>query len=346
MRHILLTHTGGGLGDLLLSTPIAAALKRRFPDAGITCWAHPAHAPVLEGNGSVDRVWTADPSGPWRTLLRELQDARYDLAVMPWTNTRQAWLVALAEIPRRVGPGSRMQYGFLFTDRVADLAAHGDTNTHFVDLQLAFARALDCDTSGLVPAITLSPSERRVAAELLAREGIRVDEPFCVLHVGRGMDIRNRPWPTARFSEIGRRLHGELGLRVVLTGTSIERDMIQGTAAAIGEGAVSLAGRTSLRQACAVMAHARLCVSLDTGPMHVAAALGVPVVALFPMACYPPSRWHPYGVPHRVVRAGSWQCPRACVKETCPDFQCHEAIDTGAAVRAARELLAATEGRG
>ena len=76
------------------------------------------------------------------------------------------------------------------------------------------------------------------------------------------------------------------------------------------------------------------------GLMHLAAAVGVPVVGLFPMACSLPARWHPYGVPYRVVRTGVWQCPRACVKETCPDFQCHDAIEAAEVLRAARELQA------
>jgi heptosyltransferase II len=340
---ILCTHTGGGMGDLLLATPVLAALKRRFPASAITCWAHPAHAPILVGNPSVDRIWTADPDGPWRTLLAELRSARYDLAVLPWTNTRQAWLTALADIPRRVGPSSRMQYGFLFTDRVWDRTSLGDVTAHVVQLQLDFAAALDCDTSGLAPSITLTPAEKAAAEALLEGHGLLHGEPYCVLHAGRGLDLRGRGWPAGAFGAIGRRLHAAFGLRIVLTGTAGEAAMVGGVATSIGPAAIGLAGRTDLRQACANIAHARLCVSLDTGPMHVAAALGVPVVALFPMACYPPTRWHPYGVPHRVVRTGAWRCDRRCVKETCPDFRCHDAIDVDAVVRAAGELLARQE---
>ncbi|MEW5981252.1 MAG: glycosyltransferase family 9 protein [Acidobacteriota bacterium] len=338
MRRILVTHTGGGLGDVLLCTPIAAALRRRFPGGDITWWVSPAHAPLLQGSPCVHRVWTASPEGRWRDLYSQVRAASYDAVVMPWTNTRQAWLMALADVPRRVGPGGRMQYEFLFTDRVHDGAALGDTRTHFVEMQLEFARALGCDISGLAPHVTVSPVEHADAAALLERHGVQAGEAYLVLHVGRGMDIRSRIWPTERFAEIGRHLRRDLACRIVLTGTAGEREMVARVAADIGDGAVNLAGRTSLRQVCAVIARARLCVSLDTGPAHLAAALGVPVVALFPMACYPPDRWHPYGVTYRVVRTGAWQCPRHCAKETCPDFQCHNAIDVRAAVLAAREL--------
>ncbi len=338
-RRFLVTHTGGGLGDLLLSTPVAAALKRRDPGAQVDYWANPRLAPVLEGNPCIDRVWTHDPAGPLRELLAWLRRSAYDVALMPWTTTRQAWLIALADIERRVGPGNRLYYSHLFTDRIPDHAAHGDTRTHMVQLCLEYAEAIECDTRDLSPAIHLSAADRDDADRLLRDRGVGSTDRLCLLHASRGMARAGRTWPIASFVEAGRRLQAELSLRLLVVGTLDECDVAGRLRSGLGADAVDLAGRTTLRQACAVIARCALAVSLDTGPMHLAAAVGVPVVAMFPMACYPTGRWHPYGVPFRIVGTGSWRCSRHCVKELCPSFVCHDAVDPGAVVRAARELL-------
>lgn len=336
---ILITHTGGGLGDLLLSTPIASALHRRFPGAVIDYWAGSACAPILENHPSIARVWTTDDASPWRQLHGWLRDGRYDVAILPWTTTRQAWLIAAAEIERRVGPANRIKYSHLFTDRIEDHWAHDDDTMHVVEMYLEYAAALGCETDGLVPRIHLSAEEEEEARELLVAAGCRPDERLCLVHVARGMDTSARRWPIDRFAEAGRRIASDAGCRLVTIGTSGERELAERLCSQAGNGAINLAGRTTLRQACAVIAHCALVVTLDTGPMHIAAALGVPVVAIFPMACYPIWRWKPVGAPARVVTTKDWQCPRRCVKETCPDFECHNHVDPEAVVVAAQWLL-------
>jgi ADP-heptose:LPS heptosyltransferase len=108
----------------------------------------------------------------------------------------------------------------------------------------------------------------------------------------------------------------------------------------VGAGALDLAGRTpDLRLLCGVIDRAALVVGIDSGPLHVAATLGAPVVAIFPLKNDCPARWRFFGPVARVVGTADWTCPLRCVKETCGHFACLSHLDVAAALSAARDRL-------
>jgi ADP-heptose:LPS heptosyltransferase len=109
----------------------------------------------------------------------------------------------------------------------------------------------------------------------------------------------------------------------------------------IGDGVVNLAGETDLRMLTAVIAEMDVVVCPDSGPSHIAAALGVPAVSIFAMKCDLPDRWRPYEDAHRVVRVRDFACAKKrCVREECDYYECLNAIDAGEVVRAVGELTA------
>lgn len=336
----LLVHTGGGLGDLLTTSPIADALKARVPGLRVTVWALASHAPVLERHPAIDELWTAPSSAPFAALLREMRRRAFDLAVFTWARDRQVWLSRLAGIPIRVGPARRLAYGFLFTHRVKVRTEFGDRHSHWVDVQLDYARALGWSGALLPPRICLADEERRRARAWLGARGIGPDDVLCALHIGKGLRIDRVGWPLDRFIELGRGLAARHGAICLVTGAAHERPLADRVAAAIGGRAMSVAGETpDLRLFCGVLDACALFTGIDSGPMHVAAALGVPVVAAFPLASDIPARWHPFGVPHQVFGVSDWTCARTCVKERCPDFECLAHLDVTAALDGAAALL-------
>ncbi len=341
-RRILVAHTGGGLGDLLVSSPVAEALVQLYPGVSVTVWADERFAPILRGHPSIAQVWTAALDRPFRDLLRTIREAHYDLAVFPWALGRQAWLAALARIPRRVGAARRTAYSFLFTDRVVVRTERGDVTSHWADVQLDYVRALGWRGATIEPRIRLTAEEAIAARADLAARGVASSETLCVLHIGKGLPVDGIRWPIGRFVDIGRRLVSEHGLRVLLTGRSRERGLTAEVARAIGAGALDMAGTTpDVRHLCSVIAQSALFVGIDSGPMHLAAALGVPTVGIFPLRSDCPPRWRPRARRSAVVRTGDWQCPLTCVKEACRDFVCLSHIDVEEAVRAASGLLSA-----
>jgi ADP-heptose:LPS heptosyltransferase len=226
----------------------------------------------------------------------------------------------------------------MFTRRLDIESARGDTMRHWVEIQLGYARALGCRTDGLGPHLAVSEAERRSAGEWLASRGVDPGRPACCLHVGKGLPLTFDRWPLAGFVRVGRGLV-ESGFQVVLTGSAAERPIVDRVARDIGPGATCIAGDTDVRALAAILARMAVVVGPDAGPGHIAAALGVPVVAIFAVKSDLVARWRPWSVRSRVVTTAPWVCPKRCIKEQCQRFDCMEAFDAGAVVRAARELV-------
>jgi ADP-heptose:LPS heptosyltransferase len=145
VRRALIVHTGGGLGDLITTSPLADALKEQFPGVHVTVWTLPRHARILDRHPGVDRVWVEAATAPLGALFRDLRASRYDAVIFTWARDRQVWLAWLAGIPIRVGPARRLAYGFLFTHRVRVRSEFGDQRSHWVDVQLDYAVGVQKD---------------------------------------------------------------------------------------------------------------------------------------------------------------------------------------------------------
>jgi len=350
IQRILFVHTAGGLGDLLLSSPVAEALRELYPGCHVTGWIKPAYLPLLSGNPSFDALM-GEPGGTEHaadcigrpggliTRARALRAEQYDLAVTTWSRWDLAWAVTLAGIPVRVGQGGRALYSFLFTHKVDVRSTHGDASTHWVDCQLDYARALGWRGTAPSPRVVLTAAERAVGREVLLSNGVAPGARVCGLHVGKGLRLTPERWPVQKFAAIGNLVSRRLGCTVVLTGDATEMGLVRRVEQEMCCAPVNLAGKTGLRELAGVISAMDLMICPDSGPMHIAAALGVPVVAIFALASDFPDRWRPYGVRHRVVRTRHFACPRRCIKESCPRFECLLHIDEEDVLDAAEELL-------
>jgi lipopolysaccharide heptosyltransferase II len=312
----------------LLVTPLIRALRARF--GAVTALVKPAHRDVLAGNPDVASVW-ADDASFVRSVAR-VRAARFDAAVVTWATTRAALVPYLARVPIRVGQ-TRRSYSGLFTHRVARRSDVGDRTTHWTQIMLDLARAIGCDTADATPTFAVSEDARTAAARLLAAHGVAA--PYVVLHPTRGIAAARDRWPIEPFAALARDLAATSGARVVVSGDANDRAIAAAIAA--GGAAVSLAGETSIASFAALAASARAVIAMDSGPMHLAAAVGAPTVGIFALQSDEPDRWAPLGRATAVVRA-TYPCPPDHRKETCPNYACIDALDR-ARVLAALETL-------
>jgi len=321
------------LGDLLTITPALQALKAAHPDATLDLLAMPDSARILEGAPYIDNIVKFDKFevdngrdlvSPRRLVsalrsLVSLRLAHYDaFAIFHHPTTRMgAWeraLLALAVNARATsGLDSALPYARVFTlmltHRSPDL---GFGAMHEADYWLAVAAGLGADAhGGWRTHIALNDAHRQAAARLLEQEGLfGGDGPLVAVHSGSGGFSPARRWPPIRFAGVARQLIAQHGARIVILGGPDETEMAAGLAKMIdktvgtGKTVRSLAGRTTLHETAAVIERCRLFLGNDSGPMHMAVAVGTPVVAVFG-----PSNkeaWGPYsppGVPnpHMVV---------------------------------------------
>jgi heptosyltransferase-3 len=327
----LLYCAGGGLGDSLLATVVARALRCRY--AAVDALTLPAHAEALAHVPDLDGV-LVDDGGDEAKLAAQLHDRRYDAAIVTWATARTARVPQLAGIPLRSGQARRL-YSWRFTSRVHVRSEHGDVTSHWTQILLDYARALGCDTDDPRPRFVATGVDCEDAAALL-RE-IAAPRDVAIVHATNAIAPQRGIWPVEGWIDLVRALASEFECTVLLTGTQADREITGPIAAA--SGAIDLAGRTTIGSFAALAARARLFAGITTGSMHVAAATGVPTVGIFPFQSDVPERWAPQGARTAVVRA-SYPCRAGERKETCPDYACIAHLDVARILAAARSLLA------
>ena len=326
----LVVCTGGGIGDVLLATPLVAALRSRYPE--VVALTTPLGREVLTHDPALCEVWTDAVDFPAQAA--RIAAGGFDAAVVTWASLRAAALPYVGRVPVRVGQSRRL-YSGLFTQRVDVRSERGDRTTHWTQILLDFGRALDCDTADATPQFVVDDGERLRAAELLVENGIA--EPYIILHPTRGIAAVRQRWPAERLGELGRALGTACGCTLVVSGTRDDAAIAERVAERAR--GVSLAGRTSLGVLGALSARARAVVAMDSGVMHVAAAVGAPTLGIFALQSDEPDRWRPLGPRTAIVRA-TYPCPPKHRKETCPDFACIAHLDIQRVVATLDGLLA------
>ncbi|TAM75214.1 glycosyltransferase family 9 protein [bacterium] len=331
LERALVICAGGGAGDVLLSTPVARALRAAGVRDVIALTA-PRHRGVLHGNPELSDVWLDDAD--ILAMVRRLRAARFDVAIVTWATQRYALLPLLAGIPLRVGQ-ARRTYSLLFNRRVTVRSELGDHGSHWTQILLDYARAAGCPDVDPTPSFRVDEATRATMRARFAALGIGNDG-YIVLHPTRGLDLGERPWAIATLAALATRLRERFSLPVLVSGTKADRAIAEEVAH--GGGARSLAGETTFGELAALLEGARLCVAVDSGPMHLAACLGTPTVGIFALQTDEPRRWAPLG-PRTAVVEPVYPCPAWHRKENCPDFACLRELDPERVIAACEALL-------
>ena len=305
-----------GIGDEILSLPVATALRRAMPGARLSFLSSAYAAPVLAHHPDLDEVLTVtgqETFGELVRLFRNNVDAT--LFLKPFRRlVTAAWL---ARVPLRVGTGYRW-YSFLLNRRVYE--HRSDFSRHESAYNLGLLRGLGLSPGEVTPpCLEVTAEEQEWARAFLGGSSrLRV-----VVHPG---GFSSRLWKPVHFRDLVFRLAGQ-GREVILTGTAAERDKFRADAG-ISQwpiGVRDLMGMVTVRQLMAVIAESHVVVSLSTGPMHLAAALGIPTVSLFdPRRQQSPTRWEPLGT-GVVLKPDVPTCEK-CIYEACPYWDCLDRI--------------------
>jgi len=334
------------LGDVLMTTPAVRAVKRSRPGRRVTLLTSPAGAAAAELVPDVDDVIVYD--APWmkatarradgrpdRAMIECLRDGRFDAAVVFTVYSQNplpaAMLCFLADIPLRLAHCRENPYQLL-TDWVPD-PEPAPVTRHEVRRQLDLVAAVGCHTADERMAVRVPPEAEERADEILAGLGLASDDRWAVMHVGASAPSRR--YPPESFAAAARGLTAE-GVRLVFTGSAAEEELIEQVRAGVDEYSESLAGELNLAELAALLKRAPLLISNNTGPVHVASAVGTPVVDLYALTN---PQHTPWGVPCRVL---SHDVPcRNCFKSICPEGHndCLRKVPPADVVRAALELL-------
>ena len=293
------------LGDVVMALPALSALRRSFPDARITWLIRPEFAPLIEGHPHLDDIilfdrrrlgkawWHPGALGDLVALVRDLRRRRFDAVFDAQGLFRSAALARLSGCRRRFGPIWRREFAHRFyTDAVP---RHLDW-VHVIDYYAKILEAMGASDRAVEFVLPEKPTAAETVRSLLVRRGVDA-EHYAVLIPGSAQ--LSKCWPPERFATLAERLVSEHDLSVVVTGSRAEGEMIEQIRNCAQCSIASLAGATSLPELVEVLRHARIVVSNDTGPGHIAAALGRPLVMMFSWSN--PLRVGPYHCPECLV---------------------------------------------
>jgi len=326
--------TDDKLGETLLATPVFRALKETNKELFVEAWLNPRWAYVVEASCWVDSLRKV-PYRP-RTLecvklARRLRRDRPDVALILRPDARRhAWIAKIARIPCRVGAVQQRRSLHKLLTHVVSFRPEW----HQVERNLAIA---ECFVGHSLPRFPL-----HFAPSVLATppSGVRSlpEGGYAVLHLGTG-GVQPR-WLPSRFAEVANWLAQAQRLTPVLTGAPSEVDFAETCLQGIKKGAVNLVGKVTIAELAEVLKRAKLLISVDTGVVHLAAAVGTPCVSLHFRLDYPPHQWYAWQVPNEVVVPSEY-C-RRCTPARCGDSAsaCVSSVQAEAVIEATERLLA------
>ncbi len=342
-RRVLLVKPSA-LGDVVHTLPVVATLHARYPQLTLDWLVEEEAAPLVQGHPAIAetvvsrrRQWlkTLRSGGAMSALsamtsfARALRARRYDAVLDLQGLLKSAAYVVAAGAPLRVGlADAREGAGLVYTHRVPV----PPQPVHAVERYLALAAAVDATTA--IRDFTIPVAEADRAAADAQMVGLR--RPLAVLHPATRWPTKL--WPVDRWAALAATLTNE-GWGVLVTGSPADVPLTATISGQVGAQCRSVAGKLTLKELAAVLGLADIMVTVDSGPMHMGAAVGTPVVALFGPT--DPARTGPLGV-HRIVRAPLPCVP--CLSRTCQiedTHACMRALDIDVVLAAVRELTSA-----
>jgi lipopolysaccharide heptosyltransferase I len=305
------------LGDIVHSLPVLTALRQRFAGAHIAWVVNRLYEPLLRDHPHLDAVIPFErafrnplaAAAKFAGLLHRLRQARFDLSIDLQGLLRTGVMCRATGARARLGLQSAREGARWFYTHVADDI---DGVDHAVDRYWRAAEMLGAGAGDKRFVLPLDPACRAWARTLLA------EHPRPWLAVGVGARWLTKRWPPQHFAALTQHALDAFGGSAIFVGAPDEAALAEQTATQLRGRSLNLAGRTSLPQLAALLAEIDVMLANDTGPLHLAVALGRPVVA--PYTCTVVARTGPYGQAHHAVATGVW-CAGSCLKR-CDRLDC------------------------
>ncbi len=332
------------IGDLVLSTPVFSALRARYPKAWIACLTLIENREIVDGNPFLNEVILYDKKGSergvWGNLLfaGKLAQKKFDIVIHLHATHRMHLVTWLARIPIRIG--WERKCASALTKSYPDFKKEGKKHEaeYNFDLFESLGMAYPENLETYFP---VHPNAERSLEELLLHHRIDHDLPWIVLNPSAS--CLSKKWSAVRFGELVGRLTDRFKARFLAIGTLKDRPLIHRMQQTAGAPMDDLSGRLSLGMLGALLKKSAVLISNDSGPVHIAQALGTPVISIFgrKLPGLSPARWRPLGSKSRIL----WEdvgCEE-CLAHRCEiNFLCLDAISVDAVLKETLDLLEAS----
>ncbi|MFH1798654.1 MAG: lipopolysaccharide heptosyltransferase II [Candidatus Omnitrophota bacterium] len=338
-KRILITRTDR-LGDVVLSTPVIRLMRRKYPNAYIAFMVRPENQDVIINNPHLDEVIVYDKremDKSFRNTLRfslGLRKKKFDTAIALHPTNRVHIMFFLAGIPVRIGYDRKVP--FLLTKRILHDKHEGAK--HEIDYIFDFLQqaGFDVREADRMPYMAPSHQDKESVGQILKEVGIKGD--IIALHAGAS--CASKRWPCERFARVADILAEKYKACIALVGA---RDTLEYSDLVVSKSRgkiIDLTGRLKVGELAEFLSRCKLFVSNDSGPVHVASAVGTPVVVIFGRRDpgLSPKRWEPLGRKNTVIHKDAG-CD-VCLAHDCEkDFMCLKMVTVDDVVEAAEKLL-------
>ncbi len=323
------------IGDVIHTLPALNAIRKHYPDASITWLVEEDAAPLVQGHKALDRVLVSKRKR-WLKALRSisflntikevhgfikaLRDTRYDMIFDFQALLKSGILIALAKGRRKIGFGKgleHMEHSYIFlNERIPAV----DMEIHALSRGMMLLNAMGISSNNVEYNLPIFKHDHKKIDELMRHHGISGVKSLIAINPVAKWETKL--WPNKQFAELADMLIDRYDVKIVFTGGIKDYSIIQTITSSMKGQAINFAGKTTLTELAALYEKAALVISTDTGPMHLAAAMGTPVVALFgPTA---PWRTGPFGKGHQIITAELECSP--CFKRRCETTDCMSKI--------------------
>ena len=323
------------IGDVLLASPVFTVLKSHLPNALIDALVNSGTEEVLLDNPNVNKIHVINRPALKAGIVprlreeirvfRDIRSARYDLTISLTSGNRGKMLGWLSGAGIRVGAGSNKRLLFCRTKLLTVTVRHAPANRHYVERHLDCLRRIGIFPKAEQKCLAIYEGDEATSRirYLMTKSGVARDDPYVVVHpTSRWMF---KTWPLEKMAALIDLIRSQLGMSVVVTSSpdSLEMSYIVEMLKYIESDVINLSGSLSLRELSALIRGARLFIGIDSAPMHISAAVGTSVVALFG----PSSErdWGPWGSGHRIVVSDAHPC-RPCQIDGCGGSKVSECL--------------------
>jgi heptosyltransferase-2 len=322
--HNILVRMPNWIGDLVMATPVLTDLRIAFPKASITAMCRKPICDLLKHDEAIDELFCfTKPSNDFlrrddlRDIIAKISAGKYDLGVLLANSFSSAWWFWQGKVKRRIGYSAHLRR-FLLTDPIP----YGRKHEHQVLSYKKILLPLGIPISKTAPRLYVAAKEVEESKELLYQRGYVKGKKLIGINPGAAYGSA-KCWPPERFRSLAQRILEKADAYVVFFGDATTAGLVKEISRGLSEKVIDLAGVTSLRELACIIKDCDVLVTNDSGPMHIGAAFGVPLVALF--GSTDDELTGPYGQKENVIHKRVQCSP--CFKRVCPiDFPCMKEI--------------------
>lgn len=326
-KNILIVRTDR-IGDVVLSLPMAQLIKKKYPDCNVAYFIRKYTSTLIDGNPFIDEVVIAEEAD--REILfgkniKKIKSKNFDTCVVVNPTLKIASLMFLSGIQNRIGTGYRW-YSFLFNQKVFEHRKHAEK--HELEYNINLLNKIDISFNDFSNEIRFHVQIDEISSakinSMLLEKGFKPGNKIVIIHPGSGgssVDL-----PKGKLVKLTKMISTLKSVTIIITGSEDESDLCKQFE--ISESVINLSGKLDLSLLKALINKADLFISNSTGPMHIAAALGVHVIGFFPkiLSCSQ-KRWGPY-TEKRTIFIPTIDCSN-CNREQCEKLDCMNSIDIG-----------------